>query len=51
MREALKAVYEEACKCNRCGFCQAHCPIFEVTGDERNVARGHNVQGRRAACR
>jgi len=47
MNEALKAVYDEVSKCNRCGFCQAHCPIFEVTGDERNVARGHNVHVRK----
>jgi glycolate oxidase iron-sulfur subunit len=47
MEEALKAVYDEVSKCNRCGFCQAHCPIFEVTGDERNVARGHNVHMRK----
>jgi glycolate oxidase iron-sulfur subunit len=47
MDEALKAVYDEVSKCNRCGFCQAHCPIFEVTGDERNVARGHNVHVRK----
>jgi len=49
MDEALKAVYDEVSKCNRCGFCQAHCPIFEVTGDERNVARGHNVHVRKLA--
>jgi glycolate dehydrogenase iron-sulfur subunit len=47
MDEALKTVYDEVSKCNRCGFCQAHCPIFEVTGDERNVARGHNVHVRK----
>ncbi len=45
----LKAVYDEVSKCNRCGFCQAHCPIFEITGDERNVARGHNVHVRKLA--
>jgi len=49
MHEALKAVYDEVSKCNRCGFCQAHCPIFEITGDERNVARGHNVHVRKLA--
>ena len=49
MRETFKAVYEEVSKCNRCGFCQAHCPIFEITGDERSVARGHNVQVRKLA--
>src|SRR5512143_1451299 len=47
MSQQLKAVYDEVSKCNRCGFCQPHCPIFEVTGDERNVARGHNVHVRK----
>ena len=49
MEEQYKAVYEDVSKCNRCGFCQAHCPIFEITGDERNVARGHNVHVRKLA--
>ncbi|MFH1135647.1 MAG: (Fe-S)-binding protein [Pseudomonadota bacterium] len=26
--------------CNHCGFCQAVCPIFQVTGREEGVARG-----------
>jgi glycolate oxidase iron-sulfur subunit len=47
MNLSLKGVYDEVSKCNRCGFCQAHCPIFELTGDERNVARGHNVHVRK----
>jgi glycolate oxidase iron-sulfur subunit len=46
MNPQYKSVYEEISKCNRCGFCQAHCPIFEVTGVEKNVARGHNVHVR-----
>ena len=49
MADVLKEVYEEVSKCNRCGFCQAHCPIFEITRDERSVARGHNVQVRKLA--
>src|SRR5512136_1403899 len=49
MSQQLKAVYDEVSKCNRCGFCQAHCPIFEITRDERNVARGHNVHIRKLA--
>ena len=49
MSQQLKQVYDEVSKCNRCGFCQAHCPIFEITGDERNVARGHNVHVRKLA--
>ncbi len=46
MNEQYKQVYEEVSKCNRCGFCQAHCPIFAVTGVEKNVARGHNAHVR-----
>lgn len=47
MSETLKAVYDEVAKCNKCGFCQAHCPIFDITRDERNVARGHNAHIRK----
>ena len=47
MSEALKSVYEDVAKCNKCGFCQAHCPIFDITKDERNVARGHNAHIRK----
>jgi len=32
--------YDEAYQCIRCGACQAHCPIFSVTGREFYVARG-----------
>ncbi len=27
-------------RCNRCGFCLAHCPIYKVTGVEWTAARG-----------
>ena len=27
-------------KCNKCGFCQAGCPIYKVTGMEWETARG-----------
>lgn len=47
MNERLRTIYDEVAKCNRCGFCQAVCPIFEVTKDERSVARGHNVHVRK----
>jgi glycolate oxidase iron-sulfur subunit len=46
MNQQYKDVYEEVSKCNRCGFCQAHCPIFAITGVEKNVARGHNAHVR-----
>ncbi len=42
-------VYDEMSKCNRCGFCQAVCPIFAITHSEKNVARGHNSSVRTLA--
>ena len=32
--------YDEITQCNRCGFCQAACPVFRATGHESGVARG-----------
>jgi len=32
--------YDEITGCNRCGFCQAACPVFRATGHESGVARG-----------
>ena len=32
--------YDEIAQCNKCGFCQAACPIFRATGHEIGVARG-----------
>ena len=32
--------YDEIARCNRCGFCQAACPIFRASGHEGGVARG-----------
>lgn len=40
----LTSAYEEALRCNRCGFCQAVCPVFRVAKKESRVARGHNLQ-------
>lgn len=45
--DELRSVYDEVSKCNKCGFCQAACPIFEITKDERSVARGHNAHVRK----
>ena len=39
----LKEVYPEVVRCNRCGFCQAACPTYRVTGVEAAVARGRNA--------
>jgi len=49
MNPQFQHVYDEVSKCNRCGFCQAHCPIFDTTRSEKNVARGHNVHVRKLA--
>ena len=49
MNPQFQHVYDEVSKCNRCGFCQAHCPIFDTTKSEKNVARGHNVHVRKLA--
>jgi len=37
----LLPLYDLIAKCNRCGFCQAGCPVYRVTGAERSLARGH----------
>ncbi len=47
MSEELQTIYDESARCNKCGFCQAVCPIFDITKDERSVARGHNSLVRR----
>lgn len=35
---------EELSKCSKCGFCQAFCPVYAVTGIEPMTARGRNAQ-------
>ncbi|UCH33747.1 MAG: (Fe-S)-binding protein [Armatimonadota bacterium] len=44
---ALDAIQEQVARCNRCGFCQAACPIYHITGREAATARGHNEHLRR----
>jgi len=40
-REKAEASLGEALlRCNKCGFCLAHCPIYKVTGVEWVTARG-----------
>jgi len=34
---------EEIMRCGRCGFCQSVCPVYDVSADERAVARGRNM--------
>ena len=36
----LLPLHEAIAKCNRCGFCQAGCPVFRVTGEEHSLSRG-----------
>jgi len=36
----LLSMYDLVAKCNRCGFCQAGCPVYRVTGEEHSLARG-----------
>jgi len=36
----LQELYEEISKCNKCGFCQSVCPVFQETRIEGSVARG-----------
>ncbi|MCR4437496.1 MAG: (Fe-S)-binding protein [bacterium] len=40
--DPLLKVYDEASRCNRCGYCQPTCPTYSLTYLERDVARGRN---------
>ncbi len=43
-QEELKTLlYDEIAKCNRCGFCLAHCPVYTVKGREWATPRGKNA--------
>jgi len=43
-REELKEqLYDEIAKCNRCGFCLAHCPVYAIKGREWATPRGKNA--------
>ncbi|MGI6065518.1 MAG: (Fe-S)-binding protein [Bacillota bacterium] len=46
MSKQLKDMYEEVVKCNKCGYCQAVCPIFRETKFEGSVSRGRNAMMR-----
>lgn len=35
--------YEEVAKCNKCGFCLPHCPIYLTEGTESASPRGRNA--------
>ena len=36
----LASLNDLIAKCNRCGFCQAGCPVYRVTGEEHSLSRG-----------
>lgn len=40
----LNKYQDELSKCSKCGFCQAFCPVYAVTGIETMTARGRNAQ-------
>ena len=40
MLHRLKDYYDEMLRCNRCGFCQAACPTYDVLHRESATARG-----------
>jgi glycolate oxidase iron-sulfur subunit len=40
MTTAGREIAEALLRCNKCGFCLAHCPIYKVTGVEWTGARG-----------
>jgi glycolate oxidase iron-sulfur subunit len=42
----LEPLHEVIAKCNRCGFCQAGCPVFRVTGEEHSLSRGRMAVAR-----
>ncbi len=41
--ELRRQFYDEVAKCNHCGFCLAHCPVYTVTGREWATPRGKNA--------
>ncbi len=42
----LLPLYDTIAKCNRCGFCQAGCPVFRTTGAEHSLGRGRQAIAR-----
>ena len=42
----LLPLFDTIAQCNRCGVCQAGCPVFRVTGEEHSLARGRQAIAR-----
>jgi glycolate oxidase iron-sulfur subunit len=36
----MKSLDQEVSRCSRCGMCQAVCPVYGLTGHEKDTARG-----------
>lgn len=49
MSDLLRALAPETDRCNRCGFCQAGCPTYKVTGSEWLLMRGRVALAEAAA--
>ena len=44
--QELLPLFDTIAQCNRCGFCQAGCPVFRTTGSEHSLGRGRQAIGR-----
>jgi glycolate oxidase iron-sulfur subunit len=42
----LLPMFDTIAQCNRCGFCQAGCPVFRTTGEEHSLGRGRQAVAR-----
>jgi len=42
----LLPLFDTIAQCNRCGFCQAGCPVFRTTGSEHSLGRGRQAVAR-----
>jgi glycolate oxidase iron-sulfur subunit len=42
----LLPLYDTIAQCNRCGFCQAGCPVYRTTGSEHSLGRGRQAVAR-----
>jgi glycolate oxidase iron-sulfur subunit len=44
--DELLPLFDTIAQCNRCGFCQAGCPVYRTTGSEHSVGRGRQAVAR-----
>lgn len=42
----LLPLFDTIAQCNRCGFCQAGCPVYRTTGSEHSLGRGRQAIAR-----